>query len=394
MSVVHVHIPAFGIEVERVVCPKLKEVPLAITATTSPRAQLIWVSPEASKAGIKTGDRLSEALKYEPRLRVLPNNPALYQRAQNRLLTVVQKFTPLYEPFHLGSFYLDMKGTEGLFGKIAEASCKILKEIQRELRLAPSIGIGENKLISRVAGKVVRPKEICDVFSGNEAVFLAPLDVRFLPGLGEKTQETLLRELGVRKIRDLAAIPTPILMQVFGKRGQALKEFALGIDHSAVNPPQSQREVKESFLLKQETNNEEILLSHLWEITERLGRILRDHRCVPGACLLEGLYSDRRIATHRFSIHPPTNLDFSLFVLLESHWRRFITRRIAVKSFSVTFSVLLPEVRQMDFYDQDEKEFHLVQTLDRLRGKYGPQILKSGRALCGLPISTVTPITR
>jgi DNA polymerase-4 len=394
MSVVHIHIPAFGIEVERVVHPKLKDVPIVITATTSPRASLILVSREASKLGIRPGDRLNEALKVEPRLRVIPNNPPLYERAQKKLLQVVQKFTPIYEPSRLGDFYLDMKGMEGLFGKPPDASLTIIQEIQRGIRISPSIGIGENKLVSRVAGKLVKPREVCDVFPGGEAIFLAPLEVDYLPGLGERTQATLLKELGVREIGNLASIPTHILIKVFGKRGQALKEHALGIDHSVVRLPQEQKAIKEEVVLSQETNDEEILLGYLWDATERLGRTLRERHLVAGACLLEGLYSDRMRALHRIPLHPPTNLDFSLFEKMENQWRNFILRRIALKSFSVTLTHLLLEFQQFDFDSTHEKEAHLIETLDHLRKRFGTKIVRTGSDVCRLPISTATPTTQ
>jgi DNA polymerase IV len=394
MSVVHIHIPAFGIEVERVVHPKLKDVPIVITATTSPRAPLILVSREASKLGIRPGDRLNEALKVEPQLRVIPNNPPLYERAQKKLLQVVQKFTPIYEPSRPGDFYLDMRGMERLFGKPTDASLIIIREIQRETRISPSIGVGENKLVSRVAGKLVKPREICDVFPGSEADFLAPLEVDYLPGLGERTQDTLLRELGIREIGNLASVPTTVLIRVFGKRGQTLKEHALGIDHSVVRLPQEQKAIKEEVILPQETNDEEVLLGHLWDITEKLGRILRERHLVAGACLLEGLYSDRMRASHRITLIPPTNLDFFLFERMENQWRKFITRRISLKLFSVTLTRLLLEFHQFDFDSTYEKETHLMEALDHLRKRFGTKIVRTGSDLCRLPISTATPTTQ
>jgi len=380
MSIVHLNIPAFAVAVERRVDSRLRDCPMAVAAGSAPRAPVIAVSAEAYQCGIRAGDRAVDALKQEPRLRIVPQNPPLYERAQAKLWQVVERFTPIFEPARLGSFYLDMSGMESLFGKAPEAAGKIHREVREGLGLIATLGVAENKLVSRIAAQVIRPQGLCDVFPGSELVFLAPLGVDYLPGIGELTQNRLLRELGVRRIRDLAAVPAPVLTKIFGSRGALLRDQARGIDEDTVCPARRPLILAETANLSRETNDEGSLLAELWNLVESLAADLRRRGLVAGSARLDGLYLDHRRTRREVALMPPMNLDFQIFGALEAAWLKFLGRRRALKSFSLRFSGLQPEFRQSDFFSEAREE-DLFKTLDRLRAKYGRGIVRSGRAL-------------
>jgi len=378
MSVVHVNIPAFAVAVERRVDPRLRGHAVAIAASTAPRAPLIAVSAEAFRSGVQVGDRASDALQLEPRLRVLPQNPPLYERAQGKLAALVDRFTPLVEPARLGAFYLDMRGMESLFGKAPDAAAEIHRRIREGLGFEAALGVARNKLVSRIAAKVIRPQGLCDVFPGGEAWFLAPLEVDYLPGIGDRIQDRLLRELGVRRIRDLAAAPTSVLVEVFGKNGAKLKDQAEGIDEEPVRPPQRRLEIAETKALPQESNDEAMLLAELWRLVERLGAQLRGRGLVAGRAGLSGLYLDRSRAQREIALEPPTNLDFRIFSTLALAWRKFLERRVALKSLGLRFDRLQPEFQQPDFF-QEAREERVLHVLDELRARYGFAVIRTGR---------------
>ncbi|MFO1464237.1 MAG: hypothetical protein U1F66_10715 [bacterium] len=380
MEVIHVNIPAFAVAVEQRVDPRLRGRPVAIAASTAPRAPLLAVSAEAFGAGIHAGDRACDALKLEPRLRVLPQNPPLYERAQRKLGELVDRFTPLVEPARPGSFYLDMSGMESLFGKAPDAAGLIHRRIREALGLEAALGVARNKLVSRIAAKVIRPQGLCDVFAGGESCFLAPLEVEYLPGIGDKTQERLLRELGVRRICDLAAGPAPVLAQVFGRRGATLKAQAEGRDEEPVRPPQRRLELDETATLSQESNDEGVLLAELWRLVETLGAELRRRALVAGRAGLSGLYLDRSRARREVDLRPPTNLDFRIFAVLAAAWRKFLPRRVALKSIGLRLDRLQPEFQQADLF-RDAREERILRTLDELRARYGTSVIRAGRAL-------------
>ncbi len=379
MAVIHLNIPSFAVAVERRVDPRLRGCAVAIAASTAPRAPLIAVSAEAFRAGVHAGDRAADALRIEPSLCVVPQNPPLYERAQAKLASLVDRFTPLVEPARLGAFYLDMAGMESLFGKAPDAAAKIHHRIREALGLETTLGVARNKLVSRIAAKVIRPQGLCDIFPGGEACFLAPLEVDYLPGVGVATQGRLLGELGVRKIRDLASAPVSVLIEVFGKSGARLKDQAEGIDEDPVRAPQRRLELAETKALAQESNDEALLLAELWRMVETLGARLRANSWVAGRAGLSGLYVDRRRAQREVVLDPPTNLDFRIFTALASVWRNFLDRRVALKSLGLRFDRLQAEFRQPSFF-QDDREERVLRVLDQLRSRYGFMTIGTGRS--------------
>jgi DNA polymerase-4 len=378
MPIFYVNSPSFVVEVERLREPALRRVPLAVAACISPQAPLISVSPEAHALGIRPGLKVAQARSLERHLKIVPADPPLYEKAQEKMLSVAQRFTPLYEAERLGSFFLDMAGTERLFGKSMDAAAKIQAEISRALNLRATIGVAANKLVSRIAANVVRPQGVCDVFPGNESDFLAPLELNYLPVLEDLQASSLFQELAVGRIGDLVGVPLRVLIQIFGKRGEELYHQAHGIDLRPVQLPEEEERISEEVNLDAHTNDDATLLGALWKTVETLGEKLRRRHQVTAQARLEGLHTDLRRLVELIPIHPPSNGDFSLFRALKKAWCHFLKRRIAVKFLRLSFLGLSPEFSQASF-EKERPEERLFASLDRLRAKYGRSVVRISR---------------
>lgn len=381
MSVLHINIPSFPIEVERLKDPRLRRRPVAIAASRSPRAPLLYVSPEAHASGIQKGVSQKRARSLERSLICLTPSYPLYERAQKKLLEVIARFTPVLEPMRLGSIFLDMTGMELLFGRPAAAASKIRRELMRTFSLDPTLGVARNKLVSRVAAKVMRPHGLYQVYPGHETEFLHPLEVEYLPGVGRVTSGKLLRELGIRRIGELADIPVNLLAQLFGKQGVELHHKACGEDTSVVADylRDAPRRIQESAIFSEPTNNDRQLLAELWRLCERVGVALRAGREVTAQGMLEGIYLDGLRIRQRVSYDPPTQSDFILFKPWERRWQKFMERRTRLKSLTLILQDLGPEFEQLDFMG-DRREQRILTTLDGLRERYGDAAVRFGRA--------------
>jgi DNA polymerase-4 len=378
MSILYVNAPSFAVALERLRDPPLRRCPLAIAAQAAPRAPILSVSAEAYALGARKGDKVAELRRLDRRIRVLPADHGLYRRAQRQLLQIVARFTPCYQPQRLGSFFLDMSGTERLFGKIPDAAAKLQSEAARVLGLRFTLGAAENKLVSRIAAKVVRPDGFCDIFPGNEAAFLSPLGLYYLPALRQIPHPELFRELAIRRIGDLAEVPTAVLTHIFGRHAEVLKLQAQGIDGSAVEAPEAEATLRRELLLSPETNDDAALLARLWQAVEVLARRLRERRQQAGEIRLHAIYGDQQRISRAWSVTPPSQLDFSLFAVLRANWRRFLKRRVALKSLELVFARLVPEFCQLRF-GEDDREARLCAALDELRARYGPGAVRIGR---------------
>ncbi len=146
--IIHVHIPAFPIAVARVVRPELRDRPVAVAPPHSERALILSVSAEARQHGIFKGMPLGKAMKFYPDLTVLPPDHDLTAKACRSLAGVVARYTPLWEPSQPGHIYLDVTGTDRLWGKAKDAANRLRREIKEQVRLSGTVGVASNKMVS------------------------------------------------------------------------------------------------------------------------------------------------------------------------------------------------------------------------------------------------------
>lgn len=377
--ILHVNIPAFPIAVERLVNPRLRDRPVAIAASTSPRAPLLYVSAEAHGVGIHKGMALKAARHFERSLQVLTPEPRRYERAQGKLWQLLSRFTPVLEPLRLGSVFLDMGGMELLFGKPAEAAHTLRRELLAGLAMNPTVGVACNKLVSRVAAKVMRPHGLYEVFPGHESEFLEPLPIHYLPGVGHRNAKRLFRELGVRQIGDVSQVPVSLLTQLFGAYGVELSRRAKGEDATPVEAPRAVPTLHFETNFTEPSNDDGFLLAELWQLCERAGFALRFRKQMITQTRLQGRYVDGVLAERRWTYAVPTQSDFALFRPWHETWEKFMERRLQFKSLRLSLTGLQEEYRQLDF-TADVREERLLKSLDELRRRYGRGAVSLGRA--------------
>src|SRR5256885_194460 len=156
-------------------------------------------------------------------------HPDRYRDSSQRGREVLDRFSPLVEMASIDEAYLDMTGSERLLGPPLAAAHSLHASIKSDTDLNCSIGIASSRLVAKITSDQAKPNGVLWVLPGEEARFLAPLDVRKIPGVGKVTEKHL-HELGIRKIGDLATLDEEFLESKFGKWGLALAGKALGLD--------------------------------------------------------------------------------------------------------------------------------------------------------------------
>ena len=232
-NILHLDIRDFCVALERQRQPALRDWPVAI-APGQGRTVVQAVSPEARQEGIYPGMVVARARRHCRRLTILPSDLLFYRQAQEKIVTALGRFSPLVEPANWGHFFIDATGTRRLWGALIDSADRMRRLVVKNFQLDAAVGMASNKLVSRIASRVVKVRELCDVFPGVEASFLAPLAVDVLPGVGEVTITRLLTELNLCTVGELAAVPPLLLGEIFGAAGQRLRRMALGEDSSPV----------------------------------------------------------------------------------------------------------------------------------------------------------------
>lgn len=380
-NIVHLHIPAFPVAVERARRAKLREKPLIVGPTSSPRGRVVAASLEAYQAGIRRGMPLSKALKQCRGAVVVNPDQQLYSYVSRKIAEKLFSFSPVVEPNRYGHFFVDMSGTRRVFGHVVDSALRMRKVVTDDLNLCGTVGIARNKLVSSVAARIIQPGEyVCDVPAGSESQFLAPFDVRVLPSV-KAVEETLVQDLNVRLVRELASIRLAHLSRLFGPDGDLLYKEARGIDESPVRPPRREPSVIVENTLAEDTNDDGVLLMVLYRLTERAAERLRQRGVFPRAVALYLRYSDRFDGTGTASVDSRSNLDSVLFRSVEDLFFKVCSRRQRVHYVSVEFTRLTQVKRQMSLFGRggSDKGEQVSKAVQLIRERFGSLAINPGR---------------
>ncbi len=375
-QIIYVDITTFAVAVERVVRPELRKRPVVVAPIGLSRSVVTALSTEAWEAGIRRGMVLAKAVRYCRDVIVLPPNEPLYVRASGAIFKILRCFSPVLEPSGYGHAYLDVTGTGRLYGPPRDTAWRAQMEMRRQLHLDASVGVASNKMVSKIASKVMKPAGLQDVPHGDETSFLSPLPVRLLPGVGPRTQEQL-KELNIRIIHDITAMKQEHLTLAFGRFGFLLYQHALGIDKTPVYPRGSVPAVEKVKMLPEDSNDYKQLKGVLFELCERAGEQLREEKQWASRMELRIRYSDCREEGGKEKLVPPLQLTAVLYASAVTILERVLKRRTRVRSMHLRLTDLACGAGQLELFTdpKPERQAKLELALDELRHRYGQSVV-------------------
>jgi DNA polymerase-4 len=384
-DVLHLSIPAFPIELARVLDLSLRGRPVAVAPGNSERALLQCVSAEARAEGVREGMPLFRARRFCPSLALLTPNPELVTKGMQALLELSGQYTPVWEPATPGRLFLDLTGGRKLFGPGRDVAARLEREIEGRLRLAGSVGVAGNKLISRIAAGYLRRPGVCDILRGSERSFIGPLPVAVLPGVGSARESVLLQDLNLRRVEEVASLSVPQLRLAFGPFAPLLHQRSQGIDPSPVQPPRRSPEVAEESFLDQEENDDELLLAELCRLVEGCGLHLRQLGQATRRLVLTLSYADGVTEQGTASLDAPLAHDLALFASVEELYYKTCRRRVRLRGMRLVCGRLTARSGQLELFAAEPTLSPHVEalqdSLDHLRTKYGMAAVRWGRGI-------------
>jgi len=382
--IIHLHIPSFPIAVARISQPEFRDRPVAMALPHSERALIVSVSPEARREGIFKGMPLGKAIKFCPDLTVLPPNQDLEGKAFKALAKVVAHYTPLWEPSRPGHIYMDVTGTDRLWGRAKDTASRLRQEIKEHLCLLGMVGVAGNKMVSSIASRIGSSKGVLDVDHGQEFSFIAPLRASLLPGVGHVRKKILLEELNISVVQEIATLDMDSLKLIFGGQAYVVHQRALGIDPTPVYPPRMEPTIAEEFTLAQDENHDEKLLGILYRLVEKCSHQLLNRALFPHKAGLIFRYTDHEEITRHINLPGVSFWNFDLYAPLERIFLKAYHRRVRVRFMKVWFQDFSPPPSQLSLFpiksSVPKKKVLAFQTLNHIRGRYGYEAIKYGRA--------------
>jgi DNA polymerase-4 len=316
-------------------------------------------------------------------------HPERYRDCSEKVFEVLNHFTPQVEMASIDEAYLDMTGTERLHGPPLRAAHLLHEAMREATRLNCSIGVATSRLVAKISSDQAKPNGVLRVMPGQEARFLAPLDVRKVPGVGKVTEKNL-HALGIRKIGDLARFDEAFLESRFGKWGLALAGKARGLDaggwfDSDVGADTDPKSISHEHTYNEDTADAGTLEATLARLSEMVGRRLRENKLHARTVQLKLRYKDFTTITRAHSLEHATQIDTEIFeqarALFRKNWKP--GRHVRLLGVHVSsFETAEPQLGLLS-EDQHGRWEQALAAADRLRDKYGESAVSLASGMRG-----------
>ena len=357
----------FFVSVERLMDSRLHDKPI-IVGGTGDRGVVAACSYETRKFGVHSAMPMRMARDLCPEAIVIRGNSANYSKYSNLVTAVIKEQVPVYEKTSVDEFYADLTGMDRFFGTF-KFSSELRERVIRETGLPISFGLSVNKTVSKVATGEAKPNNKIYIKKGLERPFLAPLSVRKIPMVGEKTYQ-ILRNLGVRRIQTLQEMPLEMMQSVMGKQGSAIWHKANGVDQSPVIPYLERKSISTERTFAKDTIDVLKLEGVILAMTENLAYQLRRGDKLTSCITVKIRYSDFNTHTLQARI-PYTAADHILMPKVKELFKRLFERRLLVRLVGVRFSHLVGGGYQMNMFEESQELSNLYSAMDHIRQRFG-----------------------
>jgi DNA polymerase-4 len=376
-TIFHVDMDAFFVSVEELFDPSLKGKPVVVGGQRHERGVVSAASYAARKFGVHSAMPLRTAAKLCPQAIFVDGHPERYREYSARVHEVLCRFSPQVEMASVDEAYLDMTGTERLHGPPLRSAHRLHEAMKSATDLNCSVGIGASRLIAKVSSAKAKPNGVLWVIPGREAKFLAPLDVRDIPGVG-KVMEQKLHAMGIERVGDLARLDDRDLEERFGKWGLALAGKSRGEDAGGwfdtdVGEDTDAKSISHEHTYNEDTAELDRLESTLMRLSEMVGRRLREAKYFARTVQLKLRYKDFTTITRAHSLVHATQLDTEIFEtarrLFLDNWKK----GAPVRLLGVQTSNFEQPATQLDLLDpaRNDRWERALKAADHLRDKFG-----------------------
>ena len=358
----------------------LRTIPSAVGGDITKRHGIILAkSIPAKRYNIQTGESVTEALRKCHGLVVVPPNYELYEKSSKAFMAVLRKYSDKVEQYSIDEAFMDMTGTESLFGAPVAAANTIKDEIYQTLGFTVNVGISSNKLLAKMAGDFKKPKFVHTLFTEEIEKKMWPLPVRDLFFVGSAS-ERKLHSLGIQTIGELAKADVNMLRTVLKKHGEVIWNFANGRDVSMVEPiPMDNKGYGNSTTISFDVTDAQTAKMVLLSLVETVGRRLRRDDARIEVVSISIRFYDLSYVSHQSVLKSATNITKEIYDtacrLFDELWDGTPIRHLGVHTSRVTKN---GNIRQLTLFDHTdyEKLEKLDQAIDSIRKRFGADAIQ------------------
>ena len=382
--------------------PQLNNVPMAVGGSVDARHGIILAKNElAKKYNVKTAETIWQAKRKCPNLVIVPPHHDLYEEYSKRVNNIYKEYTDLVEPFGIDESWLDVTGSNALFGDGKTIADTLRERVKKELGITISVGVSFNKVFAKLGSDYKKPDATTVITRENFKEIIYPLPVCDMLFAGKKTA-LCLSKLNIKTIGDLANADKEQIVKLLGKNGEMLYEYACGEDESPVKAVSDERELKSvgnGITFRHDLLGEEQVKQGIHLLSESVATRMKRYgvKCSTIRVQIKG--TDFKTISRQRGIDSPTNLEKTLRDISYELFCEIWDFKKPVRALTITGANLVYENSgmQMSLFcneKDDEKRENLEETIETLRKKYGFNSVKTADVLENEIVVTDTHITK
>ena len=382
--IIHADMDAFYASVEERDRPELVGKPVIVGGSPEKRGVVSAANYVARRYGVHSAMPSATAHRLCPKGIYLPPRIGYYAEVSGQIREVFERFTPLVEPLSLDEAFLDVTGSEHLFGSAVEIAQQIKLAVRAEVRLVVSVGVAPNKFLAKIASDLKKPDALVVVEPDKVQEFLDPLPVERLWGVGKQSSKVFER-LGIRTVGQLRHWPLDVLQARFGASGSHLWNLAHGRDDRMVVPEREAKSISHETTFERDIADLEVLRAWLVDLVEQVGWRLRQHGLKSRTVQLKVRFADFSTITRSCTLPEPTNVTDELWRAAdELLCQRLPAGYLPVRLVGMGVTGLddTGRVQGMLFDQEDrQKQSQLDAVADQIKERFGAASLRRGSSL-------------
>lgn len=384
----HVDMDAFYAAVEQRDHPEYRGRPVVVGAPPDQRGVVATASYEARAFGIHSAMPSREAGQRCPRAVFLPPDMPRYEMVSDQVFAIFDRYTPYVEGLSIDEAFLDVTGSQRLYGTGEQIARRIKADVLAELALTCSVGVAPNKFLAKLGSEFRKPDGLTVLpFDGKSIVaFLRPLPVTRLWGVGKVTHQAFDRA-GLYLIGDVQDAPLPLLQSVVGPHNAAhLRALAFGEDPREIELDVREKTISREHTFLHDEKSRGAVDQILFGLVEDVARRLRaDGRLATGG-RLKIRWKDFETFTRQRPFPRPTRIEEDLHALAQALFRDVaLEQPVRLVGFGVTGLSERAGSRQLDLFElpveSRSKKENLDRAVDRIRQTHGTDAIRRARNL-------------
>ena len=366
-NILHLDLDTFFVSCERLIDSRLQNRPLLVGGTGD-RGVVAACSYETRGFGVHSGMSMKVARRLCPEATVIRGDASIYTKYSHLVTEIIKDKAPVFEKASVDEFYVDLSGMDKFYGCYKYAS-ELRQSIIKNTGLPISFGLSANKIVSKVATGEAKPNNQLQIDSGFEKDFLAPLSIRKIPSVGEKTYQ-VLRGLGVDKISVIQQMPLEMMISALGANGRTIWKRAHGIDNPPLVPFYERKSLSTERTFGKDTIDMVKLRTTIFAMAENLAFQLRKGNKLAGTLSVKIRYSDFNTYSKQVKI-TYSSADHVIIPKVLELFEKLYQRRLLIRLVGVKISDIVTGNYQINLFDDTEEMLNLYNAMDAIRNRYG-----------------------